>query len=393
MTENEKNTIALFRYGVLAPLIQRQTDTVHPWSYFHSAQEKKFEYIDGSLRHVTASTMARWYKAYLEKGFDGLKPSSRTDIGSCRKLDGETEKLIRYYIDEYPRLPATQIYEKLLSGGDITKRDCSLSTLNRFVQRYKKSKGYTPVTQKKRYEKEDINELWYGDTTYASYITVDGKKTRVYIIALIDDASRMIVGCGAFLEDNFISLMKVLKSAVSKYGKPKMLSFDNGASYRSRQMALLGARIGVAINYCPPYTPTSKSKIERFFRTLKDQYLCLIRPNDYHDIGTFEKDLKKWIQKYNTRPHSSLQGKSPNERFFSQGELILEMSRDEIERAFLLEIERKVSSDSVIVIEGKEYEVDYHYQNRKIQIRYSPDLSNVYAVDKTDGTLKKNRAA
>ena len=105
MTENEKNTIALFRYGVLAPLIQRQTDTVHPWSYFHSAQEKKFEYIDGSLRHVTASTMARWYKAYLEKGFDGLKPSSRTDIGSCRKLDGETEKLIRYYIDEYPRLP------------------------------------------------------------------------------------------------------------------------------------------------------------------------------------------------------------------------------------------------------------------------------------------------
>ena len=184
--------------------------------------------------------------------------------------------------------------------------------------------------------------------------------------------------------------MKVIKSAISTCGKPKLFSFDNGSNYRSNQMFLLGARIGVAINYCPPYTPTSKSKCERFFRTLKDQYLCLIKPNDYHDLKKFNEDLKAYIQKYNTTPHSSLEDNmSPNDRFYKESNIIIEMSKEAIEKSFLLELERKVSPDSVVIIDNKEYEVDYHYQNQKILLRYSPDLSNVYIVDKNDDSLKE----
>lgn len=388
MDEKVKNDIALFRYGVLAPLIQRQVDEAHPWAYFRRVQNKKFEYVDGTSRTVTAVTMDRWYKAYREKGFDGLKPQNRSDVGSHRKLDDEVKEIIRFYIDAYPRLPAAQIYDKLLTNGDITRRTVSPATVNRFVRKYKDSKNILPVTELRRYEKENINEVWYGDTTYASYITIGGKKVRVYVIALIDDASRMIVGCGAFLEDNSINLMKILRSAMSKYGKPKLLSFDNGSNYRSRQMTLLGARIGVSIHYCPPYTPTSKSKIERFFRTLKDQYLCMIRPGDYHDLETYDRDLQKWIQEYNTRPHSSLEGgKTPTERFFEQGDQIIEMNPDMIERSFLLEVQRRVSADGVISIDGKQYEVDYHHQNRHVWIRYAPDFSQVYLVDMADGSL------
>lgn len=80
---------------------------------------------------------------------------------------------------------------------------------------------------------------------------------------------------------------------------------------------------------------------------------------------------------------------SPNDRFYKESELIIEMSDDEIERSFLLEIERKVSSDGIIYIENKEYEVDYHYQNQKVLLRYSHDLSKVYLVDKDDGSLKE----
>lgn len=175
---------------------------------------------------------------------------------------------------------------------------------------------------------------------------------------------------------------------MSKYGKPKLLSFDNGSNYSSRQMTLLGARIGVAIHYCPPYTPTSKSKIERFFRTLKDQYLCMIMPGDYHDLETYDRDLQKWIQEYNTHPHFSLEGgKTPTERFFEQGDQIIEMNPDMIERSFLLEVQRRVSADGVISIDGKQYEVDYHHQNRHVWIRYAPDFSQVYLVDMADGSL------
>ena len=134
----------------------------------------------------------------------------------------------------------------------------------------------------------------------------------------------------------------------------------------------------------------SKSKIERFFRTLKAQYLCLIKPNDYHDIESFNNDLRDWIQKYNTRPHSSLKDDmSPNDRFFREGEMIKWMSKEEIDRSFLLEYERTVSPDNVINLENKEYEVNYHYASQKITVRYSPDLSKVYVVDKEDGSLKE----
>ena len=169
-----------------------------------------------------------------------------------------------------------------------------------------------------------------------------------------------------------------------------MFSFDNGANYRSGQMNLLGARIGVGINFCPPFTPTSKAKIERFFKTLKDQYLCRIKPNDYRDLETFNKALKEYIQEYNTRPHSSLENSmSPNDRFYNASKLIIEMSEEQIEKSFLLEIERKVTADGVINIDCKEYEVDYRYQNQRITIRYSPDLSKVYVVEKFDNSLKE----
>lgn len=390
MEENIRNQIALFRYGILAPYIQRQADTDAPWTFFKDASEKKYQYIDGTFRNVSPTSMERWLRIYNEKGFDGLKPMRRSDVGKQRKINDELKEKITYYVNEYPRLPATQIYEKLINSDEITSKEISLSTVTRFVSKLKKSKNLKPVTEYKRYEKEHINEVWYGDTTYGPYITIDGRKERVYIIALIDDASRKITGCEAFLEDNYINLMKVIKSAVSTCGKPKLFSFDNGANYRSNQMSLLGARIGVAVNYCPPFTPTSKSKIERFFKTLKDHYLCLIKPGDYHDLKSFNEDLKTYIQKYNTTPHSSLEeNMSPNDRFYKESNIIIEMDQESIERSFLLELERKVSSDSVVMIDSREYEVDYHYQNQRVLLRYSPDLSKVYIVDKDDDSLKE----
>lgn len=390
MEENIRNQIALFRYGVLAPYIQRQVDTNLPWTFFKDAADKKYQYIDGTFRSVSSTSMGRWLKIYNEKGFDGLKPIKRSDIGKQRKIDDDLSEKITYYVKEYPRLPATQIYEKLINSNEITSKEVSLSTVTRFVSNLKKNEDLKPIVEYKRYEKEHINEVWYGDTTYGPYITIDGKKVRVYIIALIDDASRKITGCEAFLEDNYINLMKVIKSAISTCGKPKLFSFDNGSNYRSNQMSLLGARIGVAINYCPPYTPTSKSKIERFFKTLKDHYLCLIRPNDYHNLESFNEDLRAYIQKYNTSSHSSLEDNmSPNDRFYKESNIIIEVDQETIEKSFLLELERKVSPDNVVIIDNKEYEVDYHYQNQKILLRYSPDLSKVYVVDKNDDSLKE----
>lgn len=80
----------------------------------------------------------------------------------------------------------------------------------------------------------------------------------------------MIVGINDFFNDNFENLLSVMKTAVSKFGVPKVFNFDNGANYRNKQIELLVAIIGSCINYNPPRTPTGKAKIERRFRTMKD---------------------------------------------------------------------------------------------------------------------------
>ncbi len=386
MDEKLKNAIALFRYGTLSPLITGQTEFKDPWTYFRNNEGKKFEYIDGTYRTICPSTLDRWYKAYKEKGFDGLKPQGRSDIGIQRKIDDELKNIVLHYVNEYPRLPATQIYEKLLSNGDILKKDISLSTVTRFVTQVKKSKGQKPVTEYKRYEKEHINEVWYGDTTYGPYINADGEKKRVYIIAFIDDASRLVTSCIAFFEDNYVNFMSVLKSAVKKFGKPKLLNVDNGAPYKNNQISLLTARLGITLHHCEAFSPQSKSKIERWNRTMKDHFMATYHLTSKTTIEEFRCDLLKYVVEYNNKEHSELKT-SPFNRFFENEEFPIFLDDDLIEKSFLLEIERKASIDGVIPINNVEYEVPSKYANKRIKLRYSPDCKQVYVVN-PDGTLE-----
>ena len=90
------------------------------------------------------------------------------------------------------------------------------------------------------------------------------------------------------------------------------------------------------------------------------------------------------MQKYNQTVHSSI-GMTPQERFFQESEKIIRMNSDEIDMAFLLEEDRKVSNDSVIVLQGKNYEVNSMYRGIKLKIRYSPDLSRVFVIDNETG--------
>ena len=72
-------------------------------------------------------------------------PKPRNDSNQYRKLDGDVQNQIIYILSEYPKLPATIVYQRLLDTNTIVKKDVSLSTVNRFVQKYKDSKGITPI--------------------------------------------------------------------------------------------------------------------------------------------------------------------------------------------------------------------------------------------------------
>ena len=107
---------------------------------------------------------------------------------------------------------------------------------------------------------------------------------------------------------------------------------------------------------------------------------------DFNSLEELRGNLFAYVQKYNRSVHSSLKGMTPQERFFSEPKRIRRLPEEEIESSFLLEIERRVSSDSVIIIDHVEYEVDYRFAKQRIRLRYSPDMKDIFIVE-ADGTL------
>ncbi len=109
--------------------------------------------------------------------------------------------------------------------------------------------------------------------------------------------------------------------------------------------------------------------------------------SDFKSLDELKHSLHTYVKSYNQNVHSSLKGLSPQDRFFNESSLIKRLSEDEIEKSFLLEYERRVSADNVIVLDGVEYEVDYRYSKQRVTLRYAPDLSQIFVVDAKKDTL------
>ena len=385
MTSQEKENIALFRYSIISPLISGIATSASKMEYFVSASEKEYTLPDGEKARYSIKTIERWFYTYKKYGFDALKPVGRSDTGTQRKLDSDSEKAIKFYIEKYPRIQATTVYNKLIADGYISHGDISRQTIGRYIKRFKENNDIVTTREYRRYEAEHINDIWCCDTSYSFKLTVNGEKKRTYIIAIIDDASRCVVGIDVFFEDNYINFMSVLKSAVKKFGKPKLLNLDNGAPYKNKQLELLGARLGIVLHHCEPRQATSKAKVERWFRTMKDHFMATYNKTSKTTIEEYRKDLLKYTLDYNNSEHSVTK-KAPFTRFFEGEEHPIYLDDEVIEKGFLLELDRKVSIDCVVVINNIQFEVPAKYSKKNIRIRYSADFKTAYVVN-PDGTL------
>lgn len=392
LNENERTETGLLRYKIISWVLQ-SVDAEHSQKDLClTAAARSYERSDGSSFTVSSWTIERWIRAYKKDGFNALLPKERDDAGIQRKMTPEIKTAVIAKVKDFPAMPATVIYRSLIEEGVLTQDDASLSTVTRFVAKARKdldSLQLIPPRERRRYEKPHINMVWYGDSTYSVYLADEnGIRRQVYIIALIDDASRLITSCQAFFHDNTENLFQVIEIGIRRYGKPELFSFDNGKNYRNQQTALLAARAGIAINYAPPYTPQSKGKIERFFGTLKEQWQSALKPSEMESLETLQKSLDKYVHQYNSTVHSAL-GMAPQERFFQEAQLIHYIPEDTMNDLFLYENDRKVSADGVIKLEGLEFEVDYRFSRSRVKIRYKSDLSEVFVQE--DGKKYKAR--
>ena len=272
--------------------------------FFRDAAKKVYTNPRGEDTKVAASTIECWFYTYQTGGFDALLPKRRIDTGKPRKLDTDITEQISFLKKEYPRISATLIHQKLIDNGTIKPGNISLSTITRYVNMIKSEEKITINKDMRRYEREHINEVWCGDSSVGPYLNVDGKKKRTYVIALID---------------------------------------------------LLAARIGSVIHYSRPYTPTGKAKIERWFRTMKDKWMSQLNIKDFNSLSELTYSLYAFVNTYNKSVHSSLDGKTPQDRFFEEESLIKRLTSEQIETSFLLEYEHRVSSDNVVILNERLY--------------------------------------
>ena len=210
-------------------------------------------------------------------------------------------------------------------------------------------------------------------------IKVNNKSETIYLVHIIDDASRLIVGQALTFHDNAVFFQKVLKRAVKTYGIPKVLYVDNGSVYANEQLSLICANLGIHLVHAKPYSPRGKGKVERSFRTVKDGFFNTI---DWNSIKTIEQVQNMYNEflndNYSNTNHSAI-NMSPKERFMKDYTNITRKTDKQIDECFLHRVVRLVKSDSTISLNNIIYEVPQQFIKKYITVKYNPeDLTELY---------------
>ena len=371
--------LAAFRYGVISPLVSRPEDYASDSAFFDAASAMTYTLPDGSRERFSWFTIRKWYVAYRKGGVDALRRAGRSDRGKPRKATMRAAERVGEILAANARTPSTEVLRVLRSEGwEMSPSTCL--RLCRAVAADMAAKGGRAML---RYEAARANEVWHGDSATGFFIAEEGRtaKTRLWVIALVDDASRAVVSAVVTPHDDAASLALAMERGVTAHGVPRRLNFDNGANYRSPQVDAIAARIGSAVHYCEPYTPTSKAKVERWFRTLKDHWY----PEGCRTVAEAQASLDAYVLRYNGSPHSSLpDGQSPRERWLADRDYVRPCPEGG-HWNFLFREERRVSADCVAVVRKVEWQCPFALAGRKAWFAFEPDMSRCYAAMPTGG--------
>lgn len=378
--EVTKNEIALLRYGAILPVLHDDFPEASARKYFERVAQTPFLLPDGSSKYFAVGTMTGWLLAYRKSGFQGLLPKTRNDKGGTRALSDEQKAIILERKRTRPRRTATSIYWELIEQGVILKHACSLASVQRFLASKRHEITAPYIEDMKAFEMKHANDLWQIDTSHGPFLTIDGKRYKTYMIMIIDDASRLLVGHDIFLADNAVNVQLVVKQAVAIYGVPKKLYTDNGTPYRNKQLELICAHLGVGLCRTQVYHGNQKGKIERNFKSVKEGWMYNIDYDDFASTSELHASLAQYVSKKNNSHHAALQT-TPWLRFMEDKAHIRKIDATLLEQAFLHTEQRRVNNDATIKLRTQLYEVDQTYIGRHVTIKYQPDCSIVYLYD------------
>ena len=362
----------LRRYRIIAPLLEEG---------LAECEKRPIRRMVCAQEEISERTLRRYVAAFKQGGFDDLIPGERKDKGSCKAIPPKALELAGELRQELPARSASRIQALLLSEGYSVAR----STLERHLRQRGLSGRELKAAQKqvmsRRFNRVGRNSLWQADLKYGPYLPdpkESGRRMRTYLLAIIDDATRLVVHGEFYANQRLPVLEDALRKAVIRCGAPDNLYVDNGKIFVSQWMRLACAKLRIRHLNTKAYSPESKGKIERFNLTV-EEFLgeaALEKPQTLEELNTL---FRAWLSEgYNHRVHSALAGKSPAEAFTQDAKPLRFPSPEALREAFLWEKTPRVDKAGCISLSGVCYEVGVEYIRKNILVRYDPfDLSLV----------------
>ena len=375
MEDPRRRDIALFRYGLIREAADPGLSPAERGRLVRALAARTHRGPDGEWMRVGRSTLDRWIVAYRAGGFDALIPVERRRQLVC---DVELLDLAVKLKRENPARTATHIVElivtELASRGEQRQVPSE-----RTVQRYFARLGLnvradgTPAEAFGRFQAAEVNDLWVGDVAHGP--KVGGAKALLF--AFMDDHSRLIVGHRWGRHEDVLRLEAALRRGLASRGVPKRIYVDNGSPFISHQLARACAVLGIRLVHSKPGRPEGRGKIERFFATVRAQFLVEIGDDQLSSLEELNRLFTAWVEtRYHHRPHRET-GQSPLVRFTAAG--IPEVPTPVLLReAFLWSETRAVTKTAQVSLHGNRYEVDPALVGRRIQLVFDPfDLQHL----------------
>jgi putative transposase len=374
--ETRLTQIALFRYGLLAPLLQQKLERGEIAAHLNRLADQHHQIPGSSRSTVSFPTLWRWLLAYRKQGFEGLRPRPRSDEGTPRRVPQEAIERAISLRRQVPSRSAATIVQILARDPElpVTVKE---STLRHILAARGYGQGQSGVRPQplKRFEWDKVNALWQGDALVGPWLPDPerpGKVRRVHLFAYIDDYSRLVPYAEWFWEQALPRMERVLKLGILRRGLPMAIYVDNGLVYASTQFGAALATLGIRRLHSRPYQPRGRGKIERYFGEVRRAFLPEVEAAHITTLEELNASFWAWLEIiYHRRTHSET-SQTPLERYQQRADQIKSADPVVLQKAFLWRQRRRVSRSAMLSLQGNTYAVDPQLIGHEIELRFDP---------------------
>jgi putative transposase len=390
MDNEQKEKIAVFRFGVIFPLIEK--DLHEYWGekerILRELVSKEWEIPFSKRTFISKATILNWVRRYEEGGrkIEALFPEARGDRGRMRCIDDELLDALIQFRKKNPKLSTTRLVERAKAEGVIPPgKEISMASLYRLMKLHKLKKEKT-MTDRRKFEVQMSNDLWQSDCLHGPKVLHEGKNKKSYLFALLDDHSRLITHGQFYTAESLENYLDCFWTALRKRGVPRKLYVDNGPSFRSHRLQLGCAALEIGLSYARPYKPQGKGKIERFFRTVRSQFLPEL-PETLSPEELNARFTKYLDDVYHVRIHGST-GQTPLDRYLEDAKSLRQAPSD-LPPFFRKKETRVVNNDRTVKLDGRLYEAPAGLIGSEVVLRFENyDRIEVFLDDESKGFLK-----